>query len=168
MSNKPKVAAIVAMEQSRVSGLNGSLPWHVPADMAHFKALTSGHVVVMGRKTWDSLPQQFRPLPRRTNLVVSRNPAGLSLPEGVLSASSPEAALELALQAARPLGQSVWIIGGAELYRALLPVCDQVHLTVVAGRHTGDAWLPEFEDRFKHISSQTGEGCVFHVYERKA
>ena len=64
-------------------------------------------------------------------------------------------------------GRSVWIIGGAELYRALLPVCDEVRLTVVAGTHEGDAWLPEFEHEFSLTSSRSADGCTFHVYTRR-
>jgi dihydrofolate reductase len=168
MSEPTKVAAIVAMDESRVIGINGALPWHVPADMAHFRTLTKGHVVLMGRKTWDSLPPAFRPLPGRTNVVVSRNPGQLNLPDGVLAAASPEAGVALARQIAEENGKSVWVIGGAELYRALLPVCDEVHLTVVSGKHEGDAWLPEFEQDFTHVSAQNTDGCTFHVYTRSA
>jgi dihydrofolate reductase len=168
MSGSPKVAAIVAMDESRVIGVNGSLPWRLPADMAHFRALTTGNVVVMGRKTWDSLPPAFRPLPGRTNVVVSRTPSQLNLPDGVLRAASPEAGVATAREVAAKTDASVWVIGGAELYRALLSLCDEVHLTVVAGKHEGDAWLPEFESDFVHISERSGDGCTFHVYTRKA
>jgi dihydrofolate reductase len=168
MSEPTKIAAIVAMDESRVIGKNGSLPWRLPADMAHFRALTTGHVVVMGRKTWDSLPAAYRPLPERTNVVVSRNPSNLSLPQGVLSASSPMEALAVARHAAAALGRSVWVIGGAEVYRALISSCDEVHLTVVSGKHDGDAWLPEFESDFVHSSERSADGCKFHVYTRKA
>jgi dihydrofolate reductase len=166
MSELTKVAAIVAMDESRVIGSNGTLPWHVPADMAHFRELTKGHVVVMGRKTWDSLPGAFRPLPGRINVVVSRNPSQVALPDGVLAATSPEEGVALARKIAEERGKSVWIIGGAELYRALLPVCDEVHLTVVTGKYEGDAWLPAFEHEFTHASARSGDGCTFHVYTR--
>jgi dihydrofolate reductase len=168
MSGSPKIAAVVAMDESRVIGINGTLPWRLPADLAHFRALTTGNVVVMGRKTWDSLPPAFRPLPGRTNVVVSRTPAQLYLPDGVLRAASPEAGVAMAREEAARKGASVWIIGGAELYRSLLPVCDEVHLTVVAGKHDGDAWLPAFESDFVHASERSGDGCTFHVFTRKA
>lgn len=166
MSEPTKLAAIVAMDESRVIGRNGALPWHVPADMAHFRALTKGHVVLMGRKTWDSLPLTFRPLPGRINVVVSRTPEKLNLPDGVLAAASPEEGVALARETANQRGKSVWVIGGAELYRALLPLCDEVHLTVIAGKHEGDAWLPEFEHDFTHSSARSADGCTFHVYTR--
>ena len=167
MSTQPKVAAVVAMDQSRVIGLRGSLPWHIPEDLAHFRKLTAGHVVVMGRKTWDSLPEKFKPLPGRTNVVVSRRSAELELPHGVLRASSPEEGLRIARQAAQAHSQTVWVIGGAELYKALLPACDEVHLTIVQGSHEGDAWLPEFESGFTPVSEHTGEQCSFHVFAKR-
>ena len=166
MSSLTKVAAVVAMDESRVIGNRGALPWHVPEDMAHVRALTTGHVVLMGRKTWESLPPKFRPLPNRKNVVVSRNPEQLDLPDGVMAARSPEEGVALARAVAEQDGKWVWIIGGAEIYRAPLPQCDEVHLTVVAGRHEGDAWLPEFESQFTQASVRDAKGCVFHVYTR--
>ncbi len=162
---KPLVAAIVAMDQQRLIGKDGALPWHLPEDLKRFRQLTSGHIVVMGRKTWESLPPKVRPLPGRLNVVVSRNPAQLSLPEGVISAASPQSALEVASAAAKP-DQKVWVIGGAEIYRATLPMCDEVHLTVVQGAHSGDAWLPEFEGDFSLAHEERGEACSFLTYVR--
>jgi dihydrofolate reductase len=167
MMNEIPVAAVVAMDQDRVFGRAGGLPWHVPEDLAHFRNLTKGHIVVMGRKTWESLPEKFRPLPGRTNVVVSRDVAKLHLPEGVIGASSPQDALSVAKSLARE-GQRVWIIGGVELYRATLPFCAEVHLTVIDGSHEGDAWLPPFEADFKQISEHRGERCSFRVYSRAA
>lgn len=162
---KPRIAAIVAMDEQRLIGKNGALPWHLPEDLKRFRELTSGHIVVMGRKTWESLPPKVRPLPGRLNVVISRNPGQLSLPDGVLSAASPQLALEVACAAAKP-GQKVWVIGGAEIYRATLPMCDEVHLTVVRGEHSGDAWLPEFEGDFSLANEESGEGCSFRTYVR--
>ena len=162
----PIVAAIVAMDDDRLIGNNGALPWHLPEDVKHFKALTSGHIVVMGRKTWESIPSKFRPLPGRTNIVISRNPAALSVPVGVLLASSPEGAIEMASELAQP-GQKIWIIGGAEIYRSTLPLCTELHLTVVSGKHEGDAWLAEFEHEFSLAAESRGESCVFSTYQRR-
>jgi dihydrofolate reductase len=161
------VAAIVAMSGERVIGVSGKLPWNLPEDMAHFRRLTNGGVVLMGRKTWDSLPSKFRPLPGRINLVVSRDAANLDLPEGVLRAASPEQGLERAKLAALKADQAkVWVIGGAEIYRALLPLCDEVHLTVVDGEYVGDAWLPNFEGNFTLVSQERGEACEFRVFSK--
>jgi dihydrofolate reductase len=166
MSVAPKIAAIVAMDSARVIGIKGQLPWNVPADMAHFRALTKGHVVLMGRKTWESLPDAFRPLPGRVNVVVSREAVKLELPEGVLRAGSPEEGIEVARLAASQGDKVVWVIGGAQLYQSLLPLCDEVHLTVISGSHHGDAWLPSFEDRFHLVSEKVADGCVFKVYAK--
>lgn len=159
------VAAIVAMDERRLIGASGALPWYVPEDLAHFRQLTMGHVVVMGRKTWESLPAKFRPLPGRTNIVVTRHPEQLVLPEGVFVAGSPDEALRLARDVAAE-GQRVWIIGGAEIYRATIPLCDEIYLTKVYGAHTGDAWLPEFEHDFTLVSESAGERCSFKVFSR--
>ena len=165
MTSEVPVAAVVAMDENRLIGKAGGLPWHVPEDLAHFRNLTKGHVVVMGRKTWESLPEKFRPLPGRINVVVSRDLGKLALPDGVLGVNSPEEAVRVARSVARD-GQRVWIIGGAELYRATLPLCSEVHLTVVDGSHEGDAWLPSFEEHFTKTSETRGERCSFQVYGR--
>jgi dihydrofolate reductase len=157
------IAAIVAMDEGRVIGKDGALPWHLPEDLAHFKAKTSGHFVVMGRKTWDSLPAKFRPLPGRVNIVVSRNPSAIQVPEGTFAVSSIQEALEIAERSAAA-DQMIWFIGGAQLYGAALPLCDELHLTLVHGQHEGDAVFPLFEERFEEISSEKGERCTFKVY----
>lgn len=160
---KPTIAAIVAMDEGRVIGKEGALPWHLPEDLAHFKSKTSGHVVLMGRKTWESLPPRFRPLPGRVNIVMSRTPAALDLPEGVHGVGSFADALKIVEQLGVP-GQILWCIGGAELYAAALPLCDELHLTLVHGRHAGDARFPAFEESFHEVSSREGEQCSFKVY----
>jgi len=160
------IAAIVAMDEGRIIGKDGALPWHLPEDLAHFKSHTSGHFVIMGRKTWDSLPPKFRPLPGRTNIVVSRNPSAIGLPEGTVGVTSIDKAVRYAENSARP-EQKIWFIGGAELYAAALPMCDELHLTLVDGHYEGDARLPTFEDEFEEISSTRGERCAFKVYRRK-
>lgn len=162
-----KIAAIVAMDEGRVIGNNGEIPWHLPEDLAHFRATTMGGIVIMGRKTWESIPLRFRPLPGRINIVVSRQGTGLSLPDGVLSAASPEEALAVARQTplSDPCG-SIWIIGGSQIYSALLPFCDEIHCTLIPGKHAGDVSFPYFEGRFALLSEQSGEGCVFRVFER--
>lgn len=165
MSREPTVAAIVAMDEKRLIGAKGVLPWHVPEDLAHFRKLTMGHIVVMGRKTWESLPAKVRPLPGRLNIVVSRSIEEVPLPEGVLGAHSPEDALVIARRVAKE-GQRVWVIGGAQIYKAMLPLCDEVHVTKVVGVHEGDAWLPPFEHEFTSRSEIPAERCIFQVFVR--
>jgi len=164
---KPTIAAIVAMDEGRVIGKDGALPWHLPEDLAHFKAKTLGHFVLMGRKTWDSLPPKFRPLPGRVNIVMSRSPAALSLPDGAYGVSSFSEALEI-VQRSGKAGPILWCIGGAELYAAALPKCDELHLTLVQGHHAGDAVFPPFEDSFEPVSSEQGQRCVFKIYRAAA
>ena len=131
------VSLIVAAAENHVIGRQGQLPWHLPADLQHFKKLTLGHPIVMGRRTFESIG---RALPGRTNIVVTSQ-TGWPAPTGVLLAHSlPEA---LALAAGQPGGEEICIIGGGEIYRAALPAADVVHLTEV---HTtvpdGDTFFP--------------------------
>lgn len=131
------VSLVVAASDNNVIGRQGQLPWHLPADLKHFKELTLGHPVVMGRRTFESIG---RPLPGRANIVVSRR-VDWPAPAGVLHAPSLPAALELARQ--QPGGEEVCVIGGGEIYRQALPAADVVHLTEV---HTqvpdGDTFFP--------------------------
>ncbi len=131
------VSIIVAAAENGVIGRQGQLPWQLPADLQHFKALTLGHPIVMGRRTFDSIG---RALPGRTNIVVTGQPAWPA-PAGVLVAHSlPEA---LALAAQQPGGEEVCVIGGGEIYRQALPATDVVHLTEVhATVADGDAFFP--------------------------
>jgi dihydrofolate reductase len=154
------------MDDARVIGREGALPWHIPEDLAHFKALTMGGVVVMGRKTWDSLPAKFKPLPGRRNIVVTRNPAAVPVPDGVHLGTSLDAALEVA-RALVEADKGIWIIGGAEIYRLSLPLVDEVHLTQVRGVHEGDATFPPFESDFECVSERSGEACTFKVFRRR-
>ena len=103
--------------------------------MAHFKQLTQGCPVIMGRKTWDSLPPRFRPLPGRTNIVVTRQ--GDWQADGALRAASLHDALEQA-----PAGQTVWVIGGAQIYAEALPLADRLEVTEIAKDFDGDAYAP--------------------------
>ena len=127
--------AIAAMTKDRVIGIDGRIPWHLPADLKFFKRTTLGHVVVMGRKTFESLG---RPLPGRENWVVSSTVA----PEGVRVWSSPEDIIP-------PTdGRELFVIGGARLYEALLPRCQELLLTHVDLNVEGDTWFPEFVSDF--------------------
>jgi len=120
------ITLVVAIADNGVIGKNGAIPWRLPDDMKRFKALTLGHTVVMGRKTWDSLPPKNRPLPGRRNVVVTRDPRwGDAGAEAVW--------LELALAG------DVFVIGGAEIYRAALPRADRIELTEVHDEFEGDA-----------------------------
>jgi dihydrofolate reductase len=143
--------AIAAMSLNRVIGRAGQLPWHLPEEFRWFKQNTKDQVVLMGRKTYESLG---RPLPHRLNLVVSRS--GL---EGMSSADaegSSEVQLIHDLAAFDPskyAPREVWVIGGAELYRQLLPRCEELLLTVVQRDCDGDTFFPDFESTFIYVET---------------
>ena len=133
-----RLTAVVAMTSERVIGRAGSLPWHLPEDLAYFKRTTSGHPIVMGRKTYESIG---RPLPKRRNIVLTRDPTWSA--EGVEVIHRPD---ELA--GLPGMDGQVFIIGGAEIYAAFMPLLADLLVSHVFESHAGDTWLPEFEAEF--------------------
>lgn len=132
------VSLIVAMAENRVIGRDGDLPWRLSADLKRFRELTTGHHVIMGRKTWESIG---KPLPGRTNVVVSRNPSFSAEGCTVLPG------LDEALDAARTAGDDeAFVIGGARVYERALPDADRLYLTRVATRVEGDAYFPPLDE----------------------
>ena len=144
---------IFARAANDVIGHDNALPWHLPEDLAHFKRITLGCPVIMGRKTWDSLPTKFKPLPGRRNVVVSRQ-TYLEAPGAVL-AHSLQAALDLCKQE-----DHVWVIGGAQMYAQALPLAHSAVVTEIEMQCPGDAFAPAFEahweetHRERHTSAQ--------------
>jgi dihydrofolate reductase len=136
--NVPRITLVVAVSENGVIGLKGGLPWRLPADLAHFKSVTMGHPIIMGRKTWESIG---RPLPGRTNIVVSGQP-DYDAP-GCIVASSFEAALAAAVDTA---ADEVMIIGGSALYAAALPRAERILLTRVHGVIDGDTFFAGLVD----------------------
>lgn len=138
--SRPVFKAIVAMAANRVIGKEGDLPWRIPEDLKWFKKLTLGHPILMGRKTMDSIG---RPLPKRRNLVLSRSltevPDGFELISDVESLSR-----DMDWQS-----ESVFVIGGAQIYNLLFPLCEEVLLSYVYDSYEGDTYLPEFEADFE-------------------
>jgi dihydrofolate reductase len=128
---------VAAVARNGVIGRDGTMPWHLPEDLARFRRTTQGAPVLMGRRTWESLPARFRPLPGRRNVVVTRQ-SGWAAP-GAEIAASPEAALALVADAPR-----AFVIGGGELYAALLPRADELVLTEIDADFDGDTRLPDF------------------------
>jgi len=128
---------IFARAANGVIGNQGSLPWHLPEDLAHFKQCTLGCPVIMGRKTWDSLPPRFRPLPGRVNVVVTRQ-TDWTAAGAVVAHSLKEA---MALCATAP---DAWVIGGAEIYAQAIPWAETAEITEIALDVAGDAFAPEF------------------------
>lgn len=160
-----KVALIAAMASNRVIGLDNGMPWHLPEDLRYFKATTLGKPIIMGRKTFDSLG---RPLPGRTNIVVSRQ-ADLQL-AGAEVFESIDAALDFAEQQAATDGvEEVMVIGGETLYRQCLAEADRLYLTRIDAAPEGDAWFPEFDEAEWVLASEravaAGEGYPAHCYQ---
>jgi dihydrofolate reductase len=172
--------AVVAMSLNRVIGANGTIPWHLPEDFKWFKRLTTGHFILMGRKTFDSLP---KPLPNRTNIVLTRAPRKLSRDSkflercgcaplvghwaGRLRRGAYQLGFEriaerdvwlvrslsklVATLKAHPPGREVFVIGGAQIYAQLLPECSDVYLTQVFREVEGDTFFPPFEEAFELV-----------------
>lgn len=131
-----KVNLIWAQTTSGIIGNDNTIPWHLPEDQKHFRAVTKGHAVIMGRRTWESLPEQYRPLPGRTNIVITRQ-EGVEFP-GALAANSLDAALELV-----PEGNEAWVIGGGQIYAEALERASKVVVTFIDLSVDGDAKAPE-------------------------
>ncbi len=166
-----KSSIVVALSQNRVIGRNNELPWRLPVDLAHFKRVTMGKPIVMGRRTWESIG---RPLPGRTHIVISGSPGRSSA--GFHYASDIDSALTLgrSLAAEQGVGE-VMIIGGALVYRQTLDICDRVYMTRVHAEIAGDAYFPELHDnvweltRTEHVAPDDRNcyACTFEVWDRK-
>lgn len=155
------LSLIAAVARHRVIGKDNQLLWQLPEDMKYFRETTRGKAVIMGRKTWESLPEKFRPLPGRHNIVVSRNP-DFPAP-GATLVNSLDAAL-----AACDNDNEVFVIGGEMLYRLALPLANRLYLTEIDKDYTGDAFFPERIPTEWSERSRTpgGDGFDFVVYER--
>lgn len=139
---------IFAKARNGVIGKDNALPWHLPEDMAHFKRLTMGCPVIMGRKTWDSLPARFRPLPGRTNVVVTRQAAWSE------NGAQPSLSLDSALSFCEQF-EHVWVIGGAELYALALPYAHTAEVTEIDADFEGDAYAPQFGPQWLESARET-------------
>jgi dihydrofolate reductase len=137
---------LVAFDENRVIGKNNTLIWHLPADLKRFKALTTGHVIIMGRKTFESIG---KPLPNRTSIVISRQ-ADLQI-EGAIIAHSVEEAI---LKAKSITREDIYIVGGAEIYALSLPLADQILVTQLHDIFEGDAYFPEIPAEIFEITEK--------------
>jgi len=158
-----RITLVAAVAKNRVIGIEGKLPWHLPEDLKRFKKLTLGHVLVMGRKTFDSIG---RPLPGRTTIVVTRQPdwepASGPSPQVVRAGG-----LEEALTKAAAIDPEVFVVGGGEVYAEALPVADAMVLTWVDAEPAGDAFFPEVDwAAWREASSEVIEGGRIVRYER--
>ena len=161
---KASLTLIAAVASNGVIGIDQRLPWRLPADLRHFKALTLGHTVIMGRKTWESLPASFRPLPGRRNIVVTRDASYRAAGATVVHS------LPAAITAAG--GGEAFIIGGAELYAAALPLADHLQLTEIDFTFEGDTRFPAIdhdqwrETRREAHHDEAGFDYAFVSYQR--
>lgn len=138
MTNKvyPRISAIAAMDENRLIGVNNQLPWYIPADLKHFKTLTSGHPILMGRKTYESIG---RPLPNRLNIILTTNPK-FNAP-GCVVVSSLEAGIDAAVEQKK---EEIFIIGGSEVYNQLMERIQRLYLTIIHHQfEDGDAYFPK-------------------------
>ena len=162
-----KIFAIAAMAEGRVIGAGNKLPWHLPEDMKRFAELTTGHTVLMGRKTFDSLPPKYKPLPNRLNVVCTRDISSVAATENVLVEASPTEFLQRAKKGEVKLpSDTIWVIGGEQIYTATKDLWDEVYLTYVPQDHEGDAFFPDFEDEFDLVDEELGDGVEFQRYVR--
>lgn len=177
----PRIALIVAYAENRAIGKDNRMPWHLPADLKHFKQTTMGGPVIMGRRTFESILASLgKPLPGRTNVVVTRNPGyrppGLaaSASSDLLLAESPSAAVD-ALRALPAPPDQAFVIGGAEIYRAMLSAADRLVVTEIKQEFPGDAFFPALDPHlWREVSRQSqprsGTPAVdfdFVEYERR-
>ena len=154
---------VVAMTSNHVIGQNGDMPWHLPADLVHFKELTSGHAIIMGRRTWESIG---KPLPNRLNIVVTRQEDYVaedvtvvhSLEDGIVAAGT----------------QRIFLVGGGEMYKEALPIASKMHITRIDGLIDGDTKFPEIDESIWQCKSRVNRSAdeknpydlVFETWER--
>ena len=159
------ISIIAAMDRNRLIGNNNQLPWHLPADFVHFKSVTMGKPIIMGRKTYESIG---KPLPGRSNIVLTRNP-DIQF-EGVECVASFAEALALVADA-----EEVMVIGGSTIYEMLLPQVNRLYFTYVDAEFEGDAWFPEFDNNqwketesvMKKADEKNLYDCRFVTLEKK-
>lgn len=154
------VSAIAALSKNRVIGKNNDLPWRLPDDMKFFMETTKGHHVIMGRRNYDSLHEKYKPLPKRTNIVITRQ-QNFSAP-GCKVMHAIEPALDLARKNAE---SECFIIGGAEIYRLAMPYTTRLYMTEIDALIDGDTFFPEFDPSdWKEISRQQHPADQRHAY----
>ncbi len=159
-----KLGMIFARAANGVIGVNNTLPWHLPEDLAHFKRTTLGSPVIMGRKTWDSIPERFRPLPGRLNIVVTRQRNWQD--KGAQCAHSLLEAMALC-----PAESQAWVIGGAEIYAQALGLASSAVVTEIDADFEGDAYAPQFGSQWQEtarepLQSSTGLSFSFVTYTK--
>ncbi|MEA3355109.1 MAG: dihydrofolate reductase [Patescibacteria group bacterium] len=144
----PKISIIVAHDDKLGIGRKNKIPWYISEDFKHFKKITINHPIIMGRKTFESIG---KPLPRRSNIIITRNPNYIPTPEwGCKSVNSLNKAIKLAKSIDN---QEIFIIGGAEVYRQTLPLADKLYITHIKGSFNCDTFFPDYSDQFNQVIS---------------
>lgn len=156
------LALIVAVSENNVIGIKNKIPWKITEDMIRFKELTINHPVIMGRKTYESIPNKFKPLPQRKNIILSRS---LENQEGIYIANNIDEALNLTDK------KDSYVIGGARVYKAFLPLANRIELTRVYEKYNGDVFFPEINwDEWKLVNrinrTQNKLKFSFMTYEK--
>lgn len=164
------IKIIVAASSNLVIGKDNDLPWRIPKDLEYFKTMTSGCSVLMGRKCWESIPAKFRPLPNRENIVVTRNT------EYVADGARIENDLVKVIEEFKSNGKTLWIIGGAEIYKESFEHADYLHITRVHGEFEGDVFLERFDENewdktyghsWEGTHEDNGHKFDFEIYKKK-
>lgn len=152
---------IAAMARNNCIGVDGDLPWDIPEDMAHFRRVTKGKPVIMGRKTWESLPEAVRPLPGRTNIIITRQ-TDYTVPDGVLVFSDMQEAIQT-----QSTAEEIMIIGGAQIYAMGMPFADRLYITHVDRDVDGDTFFPEIDNsEWKIADERISNDLRFVTYDR--
>ena len=162
------IKAIVAMDRNRVVGFKNTLPWKLPEDLKRVSELTTNNLVIMGRTTYESLPEKYRPLPNRKNIVVSQK--GFESTDEIEVWSDLKKAI--AMYKEMDSSKILWVFGGQKIYEQTIDDWQEVHLTYVDAEHEGDAYFPIFEDKFDLITTDKrvdkfGKNFEFRVYRKK-
>jgi dihydrofolate reductase len=158
---------IAAVARNGVIGMGNTIPWHLPEDFKHFKETTQGHSVIMGAKTWDSLPSRFRPLPHRNNIVVSRTRAPVTLAE---EGADWVSSIELAIKAAQWANDhdEIFVIGGSSMYAQTIDIADRLLISEVDLSPEGDAFFPQVNiDDWDTVSNREYAGFTVKDMRRK-
>jgi dihydrofolate reductase len=154
----PRITVVAAVARNGVIGKDNRLVWHLPEDMKHFRRLTMGAPVIMGRKTWDSLPERFRPLPGRRNIVLSRQPGWQAAGAEV----APSLAAALAAAADAP---QVFVIGGGQAYAEAMAIADQLVITEIDHDFVGDTYFPPRPATFAETTRETHRAAAPNTFE---
>jgi len=151
------IAIIVAKSKNNVIGSNGSIPWNVPKDLRYFKELTEGNTVIMGRKTYDSLPKDKNPLPNRINIVITRD-SNFTANGCIVVSSMEEAILKVDNR------KDTFIIGGGEIYKQAIKFVDKIYITEINGEFDGDTYFPKLSDKWNLVDAVESGECSFMTY----